>query len=168
VVRAEEPYPCFKTFHLFSPDTDKQQYNFFRHSMSRLFWLTIKYAAFAVVATAANLATQYGNDQVYTGPYGIYASLALGTVVGLVVKYVLDKRYIFSYVTNSLSHDGRLFLLYSLMGLLTTAIFWGTELLFEFAFRDDLMRYLGGALGLGIGYMIKYQLDRKYVFKERV
>ena len=27
------------------------------------------------------------------------------------------------------------------------------------------MRYLGGVIGLMIGYIIKYQLDKRYVFR---
>jgi len=27
------------------------------------------------------------------------------------------------------------------------------------------MRYVGGVIGLAIGYYVKYQLDKRYVFK---
>ena len=32
------------------------------------------------------------------------------------------------------------------------------------AFASDLMRYVGGVIGLSIGLYVKYQLDKKYVF----
>ena len=48
--------------------------------------------------------------------------------------------------------------------MLTTALFWGTEYVFHLAFDSDLMRYIGGVLGLVGGHIIKYQLDKRYVF----
>ena len=48
--------------------------------------------------------------------------------------------------------------------MVTTLVFWGTEFAFHLAFQTDAMRYLGGVIGLVIGYAIKYQLDKRYVF----
>ena len=70
------------------------------------------------------------------------------------MKYALDKRYIFCFKPENAAHDSRLFMLYSLMGILTTLVFWGAEWLFEILFRNDFMRYLGGVMGLGIGYAL--------------
>ena len=53
------------------------------------------------------------------------------------------------------------------MGLATTVVFWGTEAVFHFLFDSDAMRYVGGAIGLSIGYLIKYQLDARYVFSKQ-
>jgi putative flippase GtrA len=61
-------------------------------------------------------------------------------------------------------HDGRLFVFYSAMGVITTFIFWGTEYAFHLIYDTDVMRYLGGIIGLSIGFYVKYQLDKKYVF----
>ena len=61
-------------------------------------------------------------------------------------------------------HEGVKFFLYTCMGLVTTMIFWGTELSFEFLFHTRAMRYTGGLIGLVIGYIIKYHLDRHFVF----
>ena len=60
--------------------------------------------------------------------------------------------------------EAQTFALYTAMGLATTAVFWGTELAFHWAFGTDAMRYLGGVLGLVAGYGLKYQLDKRYVF----
>ena len=65
-------------------------------------------------------------------------------------------------------HDGQIFILYTIMGLLTTAIFWGFELLFHVLFDSREMRYLGGCLGLAIGYLSKYHLDKRFVFNKDV
>ncbi|MCY4178204.1 MAG: GtrA family protein, partial [Endozoicomonadaceae bacterium] len=50
------------------------------------------------------------------------------------------------------------------MGLATTAIFWGTEYFFQIIFKTDFMRYTGGIIGLIAGYLIKYRLDKRFVF----
>jgi putative flippase GtrA len=129
--------------------------------------LALLYALFAALATVANIGAQDGLLRLYGGPGQIWACMVLGTVVGLVIKYLLDKRYIFRFRALDTAHDGRTFVLYAAMGLATTAIFWGFELVFHLWF-DGLrsMRYLGGAMGLALGYWAKYYLDKRYVFSE--
>ena len=85
--------------------------------------------------------------------------------MGLVVKYILDKRYIFRFRARDAAHDGKTFVLYTLMGLATTLIFWGFEFGFDHIFETKEMRYLGGIIGLAIGYLTKYHLDKRYVFR---
>lgn len=87
-----------------------------------------------------------------------------GTLVGLVVKYALDKRWIFDDKSTGLKAHGQKFSLYTLMGVVTTIIFWGTETAFWVIWNTDLMRELGAVLGLSVGYVVKYQLDRRFVF----
>jgi flagellar biosynthesis protein FliR len=79
-------------------------------------------------------------------------------------RYLLEKRYIFAFKSNNIKHDGQIFLLYSFMGVFTTAIFWGVEYAFHLFFVTDAMRYVGGVIGLSIGFYVKYQLDKKFVF----
>lgn len=124
------------------------------------------YAGFAVLATLANLGAQRGVLAVLPG--GIVPAILVGTAIGLVVKYLLDKRFIFGDRSRGLLAHSRRFGLYALMGVATTAIFWGTEYGFWLAFRTDPMRELGAVIGLAIGYTIKYRLDRAYVFDRRV
>ena len=125
------------------------------------------YSVFAVLATAANLLTQMAVVWAYSGPYSIELSVLAGTAAGLPVKYLLEKRHIFKFEAESLKHDGQMFFLYSFLGVFTTAIFWGTELAFQWVFGTDLMRYVGGAMGLTVGYVIKYHLDKRFVFVDR-
>lgn len=127
--------------------------------------LAITYAVLALIATIINIAVQDIFLHLYVGQYAIAVSILLGTAVGLVTKYLLDKRYIFHFRAHNAAHDGKTFMLYTIMGLLTTAIFWGFEWGFHLAFESKEMRYLGGVIGLAIGYWIKYHLDKKYVFK---
>lgn len=125
----------------------------------------LKYTIFALLATGANLGSQHLSVLIYQGMFYIAISIFIGTGVGLVVKYLLDKHYIFQYQTKNMAHDAQKFTLYTLMGVVTTVIFWGTEYAFHYAFGTDLMRYVGGAIGLAIGYVVKYRLDKAYVFK---
>lgn len=122
------------------------------------------YAALAVLATGANIGAQMLCIAAYDGAGAVPLSMAAGTGVGLLLKYGLDKRYIFACRPEGLAHDGRLFALYSLTGLFTTALFWGVELLFHWLFASDAWRYAGGVLGLALGYALKYRLDRRFVF----
>lgn len=126
--------------------------------------IALIYTIFAAIATAANILGQEISLRVYDAAYGVTLSILVGTAVGLVVKYALDKKYIFQYQTQSLAHDSRTFYLYTLMGVATTAIFWGMEFGFDALFGTKEMRYLGGILGLAIGYYVKYQLDKRFVF----
>lgn len=128
--------------------------------------LVFKYVLLALIATVVNLSAQEFCLHFVAGfAYQIYLSMIFGTGVGLLVKYWLDKRYIFFYVSKNVADSGRTFLLYSLMGVVTTLIFWCTELTFEWCFHTKIMRYCGGALGLSVGYYLKYQLDKRFVFK---
>lgn len=126
--------------------------------------LVIRYSIFAAIATLANILSQSVAAGIYRGRYELYFSMLAGTLIGLIVKYVLDKKYIFYYTTGNLVADGQKFILYSLMGVLTTFVFWGTELSFDFIFASRSMRYTGAAIGLCVGYWLKYQLDKRFVF----
>lgn len=130
----------------------------------------VLYALFAGVAIATNLLAQRGTAFVWRSlalreELEVYAALIVGTGAGLLVKYVLDKRFIFGFKATSVAHDLATFIFYSLMGIATTAIFWGVELLFELAGEAPGARYVGGFIGLSIGYTVKYFLDRRFVFR---
>lgn len=127
--------------------------------------IAIMYTIFAVISTIANIGSQTLSFRIYQGNYDLWIAIFVGTAIGLVVKYFLDKRYIFQYQTTSIQHGSKTFYLYTLMGLITTVIFWGFEYTFNAIYQTAEMRYLGAVIGLGIGYFIKYQLDKRYVFK---
>ena len=127
--------------------------------------LAINYAIFALIATAANIGAQDLFIHAYSGAFALFASVVVGTGVGLVVKYILDKRYIFRFQAHTVAHDTQTFALYTVMGLATTVVFWGFEFGFHHIFETKEMRYLGGVIGLAIGYLTKYHLDKRYVFR---
>jgi len=125
----------------------------------------IKYASFAAIATCINLLGQYISLIVYSGSNSLYSAMVLGTLAGLVSKYILDKKYIFYHQPKSRSDDGKKFLLYSLTGVFTTLIFWGTELTFDMLFTMPVAKYIGATIGLSIGYICKYFLDSHFIFR---
>lgn len=126
--------------------------------------LVFTYALFALIAIIANIGTQAIIVHAYTGNFHLELSVLGGTALGLVVKYILDKHYIFRFKTKSASHNNKTFLLYTATGVFTTVIFWGFEFGFNYLFQTDFLRYSGGIIGLIIGYIIKYRLDKKHVF----
>ena len=126
--------------------------------------IAVLYTLFAVLSTAINIGSQMLSIWIYKGPLSVEISILVGTAMGLPLRYFLEKRYIFNFTSKNLVHDGKLFVFYSAMGVITTLIFWGTEYTFHLIYDTDFMRYLGGVLGLSIGFYVKYQLDKKYVF----
>lgn len=126
--------------------------------------LLFLYSLFAAIATATNLLAQKLTIAV-AGGGALWASLIVGTCVGLLTKYLLDKAWIFRHRSRTMAHAMRSFLLYALAGILTTVIFWGVELGFHHLFGSESMRYLGGAIGLAIGYTFKYRIDRSLAFR---
>jgi putative flippase GtrA len=129
--------------------------------------IALKYTIFAIIATIANIGSQDISIRLYVGEHSLVVSVLIGTAVGLIVKYILDKKYIFQYQVKNVSHDTQTFALYTITGIITTAIFWGFEFGFNYLFLSKEMRYTGGIIGLAIGYFIKFQLDKRLVFVAR-
>lgn len=127
--------------------------------------LVFTYALFALIAIIANIGVQAAVMCIYEGSLPIELSVLSGTAAGLLVKYTLDKHYIFRFPTRDAMHNSKTFLLYTATGIITTLIFWGFEFGFQEIFQTNSMRYLGGVMGLSIGYVIKYQLDKRHVFR---
>lgn len=126
--------------------------------------LVLRYGLFAILATLANLGVQRlvlgaGDAQLFYG-----AAIAAGTLAGLVLKYLLDKRWIFHDLSTGAAAHGRKFTLYTAMGVVTTAVFWASETAAWLIWQTDLARELGAIAGLSVGYVIKYRLDRRFVF----
>ena len=127
--------------------------------------IAIRYLLFAMLASLVNIASQYASLIIYNGLYGLYMAMGWGTLTGLVVKYLLDKKYMFYFEVQNRREDAQKFIRYSLMGVITTLIFWGFELSFNALFHFEAAKYIGALLGLIIGYIIKYNLDKRFVFQ---
>ncbi|MEW9855771.1 GtrA family protein [Novosphingobium sp. M1R2S20] len=128
--------------------------------------LVARYALFAVIATVANLGIQRLVLRAGEGMSFYIAAVFAGTLAGLVIKYALDKRWIFFDPGTGLRNHSQKFTLYTAMGVVTTAVFWATESLFWFVWQTQFMREFGAVLGLALGYLIKYRLDRRFVFTD--
>ena len=124
-----------------------------------------RYALFAIIATIVNLGVQ--RLVLISGGQLVIYGLAViaGTVAGLVIKYILDKKWIFFDGVNGVVRQSQQFAKYTLTGVVTTLIFWATETMFWLYFGTSLMREIGAVIGLAIGYIIKYRLDSKFVFQ---
>ena len=128
--------------------------------------LVFRYVLFGILAILVNLLAQ--RCVLSLGESGTLFALAIltGTASGLILKYLLDKRWIFADKSTGFKAFGKKFSLYTAMGLITTLIFWLTETVFWLVWQTDLMRELGAIIGLSIGYSVKYNLDSRYVFNE--
>ncbi|SFV61192.1 hypothetical protein MNB_SV-6-940 [hydrothermal vent metagenome] len=129
--------------------------------------IAIKYSIFALISTLFNLSFQYISFSIYDGFGSLYLAMFIGTLAGLIAKYILDKKFIFYHKPKDKKDDAKKFALYSLMGVFTTIIFWGTEIMFDMIFDSVNAKYLGAIIGLSIGYVIKYFLDKKFVFIDK-
>ncbi len=122
------------------------------------------YMLFAVLSIIFNIGSQIVIVWAYKGPFFIEISIVDATTASFPLRYFLEKRYIFAFTSENLMHDGKLFVFFSAMGVITTLIFWGVEYGFHLIYDTNVMRYVGGVIGLAIGFYLKYQLDKKYVF----
>ncbi len=122
------------------------------------------YVFFCACAIGVNLGVQWIGSA-WLG-LGFWPALAVGTAAGLLLKYVLDRNYIFAAAGAPLARDVSRFVIYAGFGLVTTAIFWSAEWLGEAAWAGP-GRYWGGGLGLALGYLMKYLMDRRWVFGSR-
>tara|TARA_B100000700_G_C14986868_1_gene829284 strand:- start:1151 stop:1543 length:393 start_codon:yes stop_codon:yes gene_type:complete len=128
--------------------------------------LATRYILFAILSTLVNLFSQFLTFLILDYEYEIYIAIASGTITGLLVKYLLDKYYIFNLKVREYRSKNT-FVPYILTSVLTTIIFWFTELWFINNIQISNTEYIGAMVGLSIGYTLKYFLDRNFVFNEK-
>lgn len=128
--------------------------------------IAAKYALFAAISTFLNLFAQYLSFWFYSDYGSLYIAMFFGTLAGLLSKYILDKKYIFYHTPRDRRDDSKKFMLYSFVGLFTTIPFVVSEMAFDYFINHDSAKYIGAVIGLTIGYVSKYFLDKKYVFRD--
>lgn len=132
--------------------------------------IAVRYTVFAIFATLANIGSQALTVALlkpyFRADWAILGSVLVGTVVGVVVKYLLDKKWVFQFTARSVAHQARAFSLYTVFSVGTTLIFWGCELAAQLWFGTEIARYTGGVIGLTIGYIAKYHLDKRITFAD--
>jgi len=128
--------------------------------------LVVSYAGFAALAAAVNLGTQrllLGQSE---SPLRFAVALVAGTLAGMAVKYVLDSRWIFHAAPADAATHGKRIGRYAGTSVITTLVFWGTEAAFFAVSPTQASREAGALLGLAMGYVLKYKLDRRLVFND--
>lgn len=126
----------------------------------------IRYVLFAIAAGATNLLTQAVVFRL--APIEpLAASILAGTVIGFIVKYVLDKRWIFFDDYNGVRQEVSKVVLYGLFSVVMTLLFWAFEIVFLMIGGTETAKYSGAAIGLAIGYVLKYLLDKKITFNQK-
>lgn len=143
----------------------------------------LSYLGFAIVAILLNLVIQGSVEYFLKNYFSEYAfisfsmfskdiefwfvtSLGIGTLFGFIFKFIVDKWIVFSDRLDeeeTLKETTQQISLYFLFAIFTTIIFWGMESIFYIL--NEQLYLFGGAIGLAIGYTIKYFLDNKFVFK---
>jgi positive regulator of sigma E activity len=123
----------------------------------------LKYFLFSFFSILINIVSQEITLYFYTN---IFISIINGTITGFIFKFYVDKKYIFSG-ENTIFSMKELFL-YASTAILTTIIFWSFELIFLYLFESKAFKIFGAVLGLSIGFLIKYQLDKKITFNSNV
>lgn len=120
------------------------------------------YSIIVVFSSLVNIFFQRMTLEIY--PSLLVLAMLMGTGTGFLAKYLLDAKFIFKYRPKSLNDQVKVATKYGLMSVFTTLIFWGTELSFHHFVPMPESALWGAALGLTIGNLIKYRLDKKYVF----
>jgi putative flippase GtrA len=126
--------------------------------------LFVRYLIFALIGTSGNLSTQEIVVRLLPKA-SLSVSIVAGTIAGFIIKYLLDKNWVFYDTYGTHRDELRKIGLYGIFSVFTTLIFWAFELSFFAIWHTDFAKYLGAAIGLMIGYTAKFLLDRTYVFK---
>lgn len=125
-----------------------------------------KYILFAILATTVNIFFQYLSFLLIEHKYELYIAMLNGTILGMILKYYLDKNFIFYYVKKEFNNKN-IFLLYIFTSIFTTIVFWAIELWFSYYVNINYSEYLGALVGLTLGYSLKYLLDKQLVFNNQ-
>lgn len=122
----------------------------------------VRYVLFAVIAGLANLIAQEAVLRI-VAEFPL-VSVIFGTGIGFVVKYALEKRWVFYDRYDNHRAEARKVIVYGLFGVGTTLLFWAIELGFWHVGGTAEAKYLGAVIGLGLGNWIKYLFDKRFVF----
>lgn len=123
----------------------------------------VRYVVFAILSGLSNLTFQeLVACALPLAP--IVFSILIGTGIGFLVKYVLDKRCIFLDEWDGRAAEARKIATYGMSGIATTLLFWAVELGCWHLWRTIEAKYVGAGIGLSLGHLLKYLLDKRFVF----
>lgn len=95
-----------------------------------------------------------------------WSSYGVGLFSGFVLKYLLDKKFVFNDGYENRKTETKKAGMYALMSLLCTVISIGITAFVKYTFGPERAKDIGWFLGLLIGYTLKFYLDKRYVFKQ--
>lgn len=125
-----------------------------------------RYALFCVIAGVMNILTQAAVFR-FVPFQPLAVSILAGTALGFIVKYILDKHWIFFDDYGDVRREvGKLFL-YGAFSVAMTLVFWAFELAFLAIGGTQFSKYLGAVVGLTIGNSAKYLLDYHFTFAQK-
>ncbi len=124
-----------------------------------------RYVLFAVIAGAMNLGAQAIVFAV-APVQPLALSILVGTGVGFIVKYLLDKRWIFFDGYHGAAKEARKIFLYGSFSIGMTLVFWAFEVGFLAIWGTNTAKFVGAVIGLAIGNFAKYLLDRTFTFNQ--
>lgn len=135
--------------------------------------MLIRYLTFAAIAIALNMlvfsASKWVLEHIFTDEtffvYIKYFSKLVGIASGFVLKYVLDKKYVFDDSSENIKEEAKKIGIYGLFSVFTTLWLFVISESFERLVEMQYEVHIGWLLGLVTGYLIKYYLDKKFVFK---
>ena len=128
------------------------------------FNLIALYAIVAGVTIALNVLFQRIVFRLYDGPNAIFYAMIGGALVALIVKYFLDRIFIFSVKSGPQASE---FLRYAFTGGLITLVYFIVEHMIWNTFQTEFARDVGIVLGMTAGYGLKFLIDRDFVFRAR-
>jgi hypothetical protein len=124
----------------------------------------IRYVAFAIVSGLTNIAAQEVFVQaIPLAP--VMASILSGTILGFMVRYLVEKRWVRLDEHRGHVAEARKIGLYGIFGAATTALFWVTELCFCYFLHTAEAKYIGAAIGRFLGNWIGCHRSNRYVFR---
>jgi len=145
--------------------------------------MLFRYIVFSFIATGINLTVaSFGNRLLLhiipiapiflTISQGLWVKLlgfiakCAGIGSGFFLKYFLDKKYVFDDSIGTKKEETKKASLYALMSLITTIQLFVVSGIIEFLIDWKYEFELGWLIGLVSGYVAKYYLDKKFVFKQ--
>jgi putative flippase GtrA len=126
----------------------------------------VRYVLFAALSTLVNLVTQEATFRL-APLMALELSILAGTAAGFLTRYVLEKKWVFLDPFTGYPEEARKLFLYGVFGVGTTLLFWAIEIAFWLIWQTAGAKYTGAVIGLSLGYLAKYFLDKHYVFTLR-
>ena len=118
------------------------------------------YFLFALLSAFVNIIGQH----IFLNYYeNLFLAVIVGSAAALFFKYILDSSIIFD-ASKQISLET--FLRYAFIGACITPIIWLVEVIFLNIFGTVFMRDVGAFLGIALAYYVKYEMDKRYVFKD--